>query len=261
MVRQLRRLVLMFRFLTIIPVKTDLCVTEEDYGKGLIYAPVIGFIIGVLSAAVFCLFKYVLAIDSPPVLAAVTVTSYIVLTGGLHLDGLGDTFDGLFSGKSKERALEIMRDSRVGTYAVLALFSVLILNYSLFVFIFSSMGFWEMVALTVLFPVAGRMGSLVSSGCLTYIRSGPGLGKSFIDHCSYREILLGLPGYLICFFGLLRVPGLIISVIPVLSAFALSFLFGKKLGGATGDILGAVCELNQTVFLFSAVIIIRLGLI
>jgi len=267
----------MLGFLTVIPIRLKYKATDEDYGKGLVYAPLVGIIIGAIVALAGFTTHILLNFESPPVMAAVTVLLYILLTGGLHLDGLGDTFDGLFSGRSKERILEIMRDSRVGTNAVLALICVILLNYSLFLHAFSMFGPEKTAILILLFPVAGRMGSLAASGSSGYARTGPGLGKSFIDNCTYREILLGSIGYFASFligFGILMpmtpagslmaptglpsaLIGLILSMTTVCAAFLLTFILRRKIGGVTGDVLGAVCELNQTIYLLSAVLLMR----
>ena len=258
MIKQLKRFVIMFQFMTTLPVRIKLEATDEDYGKGLVFAPLIGAVIGLLMALVLYVFRVFLRFDSPPVLAVIAVITYVLLTGGLHLDGLGDTFDGVFSGRTKERMLEIMRDSRVGTNAVLVLITVTLLNYSLIFHAFAEFDSRRVLSLIILFPVAGRIGSLISSGCTTYARSGPGLGKSFIDHCTYREIFLGLIGYFICFYGTLGLYGLVISVPPICTAFIITLSFSKKLNGVTGDVLGAVCELNQTAFLLITIIIEKL---
>lgn len=231
------------QFLTAIPLPFSLDVDNEDFGKGLIFAPIVGLLIGSILALAYFAAGWV---GFPPYIASIfIVILYIILTGGLHMDGLGDTFDGLFSNRSRERILEIMRDSRVGTNAVLAIVSVILLNASLLSGI-SKKNIW--LAL-LLFPVAGRIGSLVGAGASTYARSGEGLGKSFIDCCGVREVAIGLILCLPVFVVLDRAAGIFFFAASSVTAFLLVKFFSRKIGGATGDILGAVCELNQTVFL------------
>lgn len=247
-----RRFFLMIQFLTTIPFPVQLKIKEEDFGKGLIFAPVVGLILGGIMAWV----HYGLDLLFPQAVCAVfTIILYIVLTGGIHLDGLGDTFDGIFSNRSKERMLEIMKDSRVGTNAVLAIAGVLLLNASLL----ASINGMNMFKVILLMPVAGRIGSLISTGASTYARSGEGFGKSFIDYCGAREILLGIPIYGLIFFLAAGMTGLALAAIMTVSAYVMVKLFSLPIGGATGDILGAVCELNQTVFLIAAYIFLALG--
>lgn len=246
----IKRFILMIQFLTSIPLPFKLDLKNEDFGKGLVFAPVVGLLIGGILAASFIVLNLVFPIH---VISILILIEYILLTGGLHLDGLGDTFDGLFSNRSKERMLEIMRDSRVGTNAVLAIVCVLILNVSLLF----GMGSDFIVKALILLPVAGRIGSLIGAGVSKYARSGEGLGKSFIDYCGIKEILIGLIFYFAIFFVVDNIRGLIISIFPVITAVLLVKYFSRKIGGATGDLLGAVCELNQTIFLMVMYIIIQ----
>ncbi|GAE88010.1 cobalamin synthase [Acetivibrio straminisolvens JCM 21531] len=84
------------------------------------------------------------------VTSVLLIAAYIVLTGGIHLDGLGDTFDGIFSNKSREKMLEIMRDSRIGTNALLAVVCIIILDYALL----SSIPLSYLPRVLLLFPAA-----------------------------------------------------------------------------------------------------------
>lgn len=220
---------------------------EKDYGKGLVFAPAVGLIIGVLLYVLCSVLKLFLPIK---VATAFVIVGYIVLTGGLHLDGLGDTFDGLFSNRPKERILEIMRDSRVGTNAVLALISVILLNYTML----SELELMPKVL--ILFPVAGRIGSLIGAGTSVYARKNEGLGKSFIDYCGGKEMFIGAVISFVIFGMVWRLKGLIMAFILIITAWVITKIFTRKLGGATGDILGAVCELNQTSFLLLNYILI-----
>ncbi|MCX7842877.1 MAG: adenosylcobinamide-GDP ribazoletransferase [Clostridia bacterium] len=244
----IKRFLLMMQFLTAIPLPFKLDVKEEDFGKGLVFAPVVGLIIGGILAAQYLLLEMLLPFN---VNAVLVVVSYIMLTGGLHLDGLGDTFDGLFSNRPKERILEIMRDSRVGTNAVLAIFCVLALNTALLI----SLGSRNIVKALLLMPAAGRIGSLIGAGASRYARSGEGLGKSFIDFCGIKQILAGLVLYALIFIFAGGSVWAYLLIIPVASSFFLIWLFSRKIGGSTGDILGAVCEINQTIFLLCAGVI------
>ncbi len=235
----------MLQFFTRIPIKIRLAATAEDYGKGLVFAPFVGLNIGAILAAVSYGLLYIFPSS---VVAAITLVIYIIITGGLHLDGLGDTFDGIFSNRSKERILEIMRDSRVGTNAVLAVVSVLLLNYAAL----SQINSAYFIRIILLMPMAGRIGSLVSAAVSTYARRGEGLGKSFIDFCGKKELFWGLLIYIIISLLTFDYKMWIVLAVPPISALLLIKWLSSKIGGATGDILGAVCELNQCIFLVFA---------
>lgn len=251
---QLRRLIFMLQFLTAIPIRVNVKVEREDFGKGLVLAPVVGLIIGLLLAGG----NYLLSLLFPPLIASVsTIALYIALTGGLHLDGLGDTADGLFSNRPKERMLEIMKDSRVGTNAVLALIIVLMLNISLLASYQS-----HTFLILLLMPVAGRIASLIGAGSSHYAGTSDGPGRWCVEYCGIKEVLAGLVLYLVIFSAVILtgfhssisagLSGFILlaaALIPPVSAFVLARILGRKLGGVTGDILGAMCELNQVIFL------------
>lgn len=235
----------MLQFFTRIPIKLKIGASLEDYGKGLVFAPFVGLIIGSILAIV----SYGLLFIFPrAMVSAIVVVLYIIITGGLHLDGLGDTFDGVFSNRSKERILEIMRDSRVGTNAVLAVVSVLLLNYAAL----SQINSIYFLRVILLMPMAGRVGSLVSSAVSTYARSGEGLGKSFIDYCGKKQLIWGLLIYIVISFLTFDYKLWIVLAVPPITAFLLVKGFSRKIGGATGDVLGAVCEVNQCIFLILA---------
>jgi adenosylcobinamide-GDP ribazoletransferase len=228
-------------------------------------------IIGILLACAGSLLKLLF----PATVSAVIVLAcYIALTGGLHLDGLGDTADGLFSNRPRERVLEIMKDSRVGTNAVLVVVTVLLLNIS----ILSSMG-GRMAFALLLMPVAGRIGSVIGAGISRYAGISNGPGRWCVECCNKREITIGLIIYFLIFFaagalysvfagtgdrcarafsfiakgsGSFYAAYGLLALIPPITAALLAKFLGKKLNGVTGDILGAVCELNQVIFLAAA---------
>ena len=233
----------MIQFFTSIPIPVNLDCDEKDYGKGLVFAPVVGLLLGFL---IYLVYKVLSPFFSVNIISAFLIIVYILLTGGLHLDGLGDTFDGLYSNRPKDRILEIMRDSRVGTNAVLALMSIILLNFVLLAGLNAKSLMLETV---LLFPVAGRIGSLMGAGISVYARKNEGLGKSFIDHCGKKEMFFGGILSFVIFLLILGFKGLLMAFVLMITACLITKVFTRKIGGATGDILGAVCELNQTVFL------------
>jgi len=244
MKRILLRIVLMVQFLTTIPLRFNLNANEEDYGKGLAFAPLVGLLIGAILSGVF----YLLGWMFPPVVASVIIViTYILLTGGLHLDGLGDTFDGLFSNRPKDKIMEIMKDSRVGTYAVLVLFCILALNITLI----NSIDGGQLVKILILFPIAGRTATLIGASICKYARSS-GLGKSFVDYCGIKQMIIGSITFLLAALTLSGWKGLIMCGVIFCSSAFTAKLLARKIGGVTGDILGAVCELNQTIFLIGS---------
>jgi adenosylcobinamide-GDP ribazoletransferase len=109
----------------------------------------------------------------------------------------------------------------------------------------------------LLFPMAGRVGSIVSSSISSYARKGDGLGKSFIEYCGVKEFIAGILLYIVASLWIGSTVGSILAVISVVTAISTTLYFTTRLGGATGDVLGAVCELNQLFFLIFANIVIK----
>lgn len=258
----IRRFILMLQFMTSIPINANVKAEREDFGKGLATAPMVGLVIGALLAVANLLLKSLFPVS---VASVITIALYAALTGGLHIDGLGDTADGLFSNRSREKILEIMKDSRVGTNAVLTVIIVLLINISL-ISTFGNQTF----AILLLMPVAGRIGSLIGSGTSHYAGISDGPGRWCVECCGKNDIIAGLSVYLGIFaavaaingFLSLGIPIMLVymasALIPPISAGLLTWYFSRKLGGVTGDILGAVCELNQVVFLMSMHLLLKL---
>jgi len=249
--RELNRFRIAFSFLTTIPFRLVNDQSEKDQAKSLVYAPIVGLFIGAVMLGVWqglSFFPY------KPISAILLLLLYIALTGGLHLDGLADTCDGVFSNRPRERTLEIMRDSHIGTNGVIALVLILMF-YGVAFFTIPSFATQNTIAFILLMPVAGRTGSIVASGISDYARKTEGLGKNFIELLGIKEALVGGVLSLLIHIGVLGWRGAILFVITIISTLLMTLFFKHKLGGATGDTLGAICELNQVIFIFGYIII------
>ncbi len=237
----IKRFILMLQFLTTIPIPVRIDADERDLGEGLVFAVPVGLIIGGILAASQKIFAFFL----PPMVIAILLNIvYIRLTGGLHLDGLGDTFDGILSYRSRERMLEIMRDSRVGSNAVLALMCILFLNTALY---YEAGDF--ITKILILMPIAGRMGMIIGAGISSYARSEGGLGKASMDFCNTKEIIIGLIMYSIIFACFRNLQFAVAGLAACIFSIFIAKYIGKKLQGLTGDVLGALCEMTQTFFM------------
>ena len=121
--RYLRRLIYDFQFMTRIPINISVPLEEDDPAEAMIFFPVVALVIGALSLGVAALMNALTENALVAALGAVAMSAYV--SGGLHLDGLSDVCDGLFSGRDRERVLEIMHDSRMGTFGGVGLFFAL----------------------------------------------------------------------------------------------------------------------------------------
>ncbi len=235
----MKRFLLMLQFTTRIPVPVFIQAGEEDFQRGMKYFPVVGFAIG---AVLWGLYKFASFFD-PIVAAVVAVLAEIAITGGLHQDGLGDTFDGLYSNRTGDRMIEVMKDSRLGTHGVLAVTGIILLKVALINAIASPAALLSM-------PIFSRT-AMVFGAAFSRCAREEGLGCMFIKGVGWKDalssgLMAGILAYM--FTGLVFV-----SVMEgVLLATAMVFIrmMDRKIGGMTGDTLGALEEISSVVFLF-----------
>jgi len=234
------RLIAAIRFLTIIPVPGRVGTGEINMAGSLPFFPIIGLLIGMIAVGL----SHGLWFLFPPLPAAVLMVIFLAaVSGGLHMDGFCDTADGFFSSRPRERILEIMRDSRVGAMGVMAIVFIVVLKVAaLELHDVKNIG-----AVVLLMPLAGRCALLVQMAILPYARPAGGLATLFYTRSSKLSALWGA--------GLLLGIGAIAAGAAGFAAAGISlaviFLFAGycrlKIGGATGDTLGAGCELAETV--------------
>jgi len=212
------------------------------------FYPAIGLMIGLVLVGVE---EGSSRVFSEPLTAAFLVAVMIVVTRGLHLDGLMDVFDGVFGGFTPERRLEIMRDSRVGAFGVIGAIAVLLLKYGALVSLLMLPQPGKEWAL-FLFPTLSRWTMVVLLGAFPYVRT-QGLGSPF--HGTGIKIATTIAGIsalaasvlLGGFAGL----GLFFGVTVV--AWLMGWAIAKTLGGLTGDAYGATNEIIETVVLIVAI--------
>ncbi len=240
-------LLLAIQFLTVIPLKIR-DVNERKLADALIYFPLAGLLIGLilagLSTALFSLHFYEFTV------AVVLVVALAAITGGMHLDGLSDTFDALAGGKDKEKRLEIMRDSHAGAMGVISIVCVLLLKAAL---IFSLRPQDYLPAL-ILMCILSRWSMVEAMFFFPYARS-EGKAKAFINNMTFRIFFITTAITLILSVFIWQLKGLLLFVIAGFAAWLFSKLVSRKLGGVTGDTLGAACELNELAILLSILIL------
>lgn len=235
----MNRLAIMVLFLTRIPLPFKVDYNEEEMAKGIKYMPLVGLLIGSLLYGL----SYGMGIfdfDRGVVNVSVWLL-YLGITGGLHIDGLADTFDGIYSNRDRDRVLEIMKDSHIGAFGVLGIIAVMGFG------IVNSHYLPETAYLV--FPIVGRSVSLLVSGRNIYARPD-GMGKVFVDRCGNLEMAVGTissSAVAAYFFGL---PGLIGLFFSAAITLAMAKKVSSTIGGITGDTIGCSIELSQATFLF-----------
>jgi adenosylcobinamide-GDP ribazoletransferase len=229
-------------FLTIFPVARGLSFNPERLARSMAFFPAIGLTLGLVLVVI----NWVLSPFIPrQVLDCLLILLLIAATGGLHLDGIADLIDGLAGGKDREGMLRIMKDSRVGAMGAVALVMVLLLKYlSLY-----SVPLEYKSAALVFMPAAGRWIQVVLASFCRYVRPEGGTGGAFVDHVGRRETLIATATLIVAsavFFGM---KGLILLLLLSTAAFGLIRYFEARLGGVTGDVLGAATEVVEVLTL------------
>ncbi|MDO4793265.1 MAG: adenosylcobinamide-GDP ribazoletransferase [Filifactor alocis] len=238
-------------FMTKLPVPFHPDMEIEDFSVIMKHFHLVGLVLGVIYALV----AWLAGLLFDPVISSILVVmTSAVLTGALHIDGLGDTFDALFSYRTKERMLEIMRDPHVGTNGILAIFFLLLLKIAFWYYYIQYAVELPFLLLTV--PVLGRLALVYSCYKGRYARED-GMGGPFIGKVSkkiFYKVLVG--SLLVSSISCLLFADAEILVLH-LFCFVATLFFVKlfnafvssKVGGITGDTLGAVCELSELMYL------------
>ncbi|MBF0387062.1 MAG: adenosylcobinamide-GDP ribazoletransferase [Candidatus Omnitrophica bacterium] len=229
------------QFLTILPVKVPGSFAGKDLNFLLAWFPVAGAVMGLLPAVI------VVAGGVLPQMAlvAVALTAYTVLTGALHIDGFADTCDGIFSGRTKEQMLEIMRDSRIGTYGAAGVGLLLLLKFA-FLLGLPQMMLWKMF---ILIPMFARWIQSLACAGTRYART-TGKAALFFQYATVWDVVLGGIFCLAVIFALLGMKGLCVFGAALLPAVLFIRFIEQKLGGMTGDTVGAASEIAELSGLF-----------
>ena len=234
-------------FLTILPVG-HLSVSEgNELARSMSFFPLAGLIIGLILAFVYYLLSFLLP---RPLVLWLTIGLMALLTGGLHLDGFADTMDGLGSGGPREKILEVMRDSRIGAFGVISLILLIGAKYLALDQIPSP----SIPYTLILMAVMGRNAMVLVCYRSPYARSEGGLAKPFTENLGVREVTFSS----LSAFGIalltMGIKGILVFLGICLFSLVYRFFFIKKLGGVTGDILGAANELAELLCLILLII-------
>lgn len=227
-----------FRFLTILPLPSfgNAAETNGSHANTPAFFPAVGLFVGTVVAGTFVGASELLPVS---VAAALAIAVLVALTGALHMDGLGDSFDGLFGGRTKERKLEIMADARIGAFGVGAIILVLLTKWTA-ISEFDPQKSWMLLVAT---PIISR--GLVAAFVVRfpYVRSN-GIGSIYQDASAWVlpvSVILTLT-LTVVFVGL---TGLIALGVAALVGLGVAFYSVRVIDGVTGDVYGAVIELSE----------------
>ena len=240
-------LMIALQFLTVIPIQLKRMPTARENGLSVLYYPVVGALIGAL------LYGFALLLLPVPHLlsAALILSLWVILTGGLHLDGLADSADAWVGGfADRQRTLEIMKDPSCGPIGVLSLVCVCLLKVAALSLLLAQQQYLALI----LFPILGRLAPLLLLISCDYVRAN-GIGSSIaasLPKWGVRVVLL-LGFAISALFGGL---GWGSALIALLVLMLLRHAFIRRLAGITGDCIGASVELVEVAALLSFVLLV-----
>lgn len=217
----------------------------DQYSRGIVVFPWVGMVLGTIAAAVFVLLA---PWCGTPLAALFYVLALAALTGGFHLDGLADTCDGLFSARTRDKMLEIMRDSRLGTHGGLGLIVVLLAK----VLVVNELALrgYSMLPVLILASVVGRGAVALLMYRQRYARDN-GLGNIFIGKITLTQTIITLLTSAVLCAVLLPDGGLLAWLITTVVIALTGMAIKRTLRGQTGDTLGAAIELGEVIFLIA----------
>ncbi|NHB59490.1 adenosylcobinamide-GDP ribazoletransferase [Acinetobacter sp. 194] len=236
------------QFLTTFPVTLKAMPSKQQNARSLLFYPWVGLLIGLI------LFGVALVLHAIPIilLSSLILVLWIWLTGGLHLDGLADTADAWVGGYGdKERKLKIMKDPSCGPIGVLSLIIVCLLKWSAIYVLLEQ----HVLLPFIVIPMLGRLTPLFLFISTPYIRE-KGLGSSITEFLSKPLVLLLL--VLGLFLGtMLSLIGFISVSVAIFTVIYLRHKFIQRIGGITGDTVGASIEIIEAMAVMSFAIAIQ----
>lgn len=239
-------------FLTLVRVPVAWCGDESDLCRSLSWYAAVGLFIGIGMA----LLDQVLCALLPGTLlpSALLVVALVAVSGGLHLDGVADSADAFMSSRERDAMLHIMQDSRIGAMGALSIASLLLLKFAALVSL-TGAARWGVI---VLIPLAGRTALVLPLVMLPYARPG-GLAELTRQQARPHHAWSAAALLLLSATLLLHLGGTIIAATVLL----ITLLFGRychnKIGGFTGDTLGATCELAELSTVVVALLVVHTG--
>lgn len=228
-------------FLTILPVGPANPVASSEVAASFGWFPLVGFGIGLMLCAANWLLAPWFGHATRAVLIVLILT---VLTGALHLDGVADTADALGAGRNRERALDILRDSRIGSFGAIALYFVITLKV---IAIAGSAG-TQRSAMLYMAPGLGRWAMVALANGLDYLRA-EGVGSAVLSRDHRRNLRIATVTTVVALAPLVTLHAFRACLIAAAVTVALRAFYLRWIGGVTGDLIGAAGELVETAVL------------
>jgi adenosylcobinamide-GDP ribazoletransferase len=241
-----RLFLIALQFLTRVRVKRIDPFPDDWLPRSAKYMPLVGALIGVVAGAVLLISA---AIFPAPVPIVIGLSASILLTGALHEDGLADTVDAFGGGTSRERCLEIMKDSRIGTYGALALIMTLALKGTAL----AEVDPVSAARVLIAGHVGARLAAVLALAILPYAGGESAKVSRTTSSMTPSELAVAIASAVVVGFCVLDATAFILAtVIALVAAAIIAWIARRKIGGYTGDVLGAVEQVYETAFLVVA---------
>lgn len=239
------QLIILTKFMTRIPIPIKVDYDPKKLGKSIKFFPFVGLAIGLIlyySSIILVKFSKNNLIN-----ALIVIVIELMAVGIIHIDGLCDTFDGLFSYREKEKMLEIMKDSRIGTNG-----AIILVLYFIAKILFISEIFSINLKYLIIYPVLARLATPINAAFSDYARKN-GMSNFIISQNSAFEGIFSIILSVVLSFLIFSFKGFELFLGAFLFIIFFMQFVKKKIGGVTGDTMGAALELTAIFVLFLAI--------
>ncbi|MEE8185232.1 MAG: adenosylcobinamide-GDP ribazoletransferase [Thermodesulfobacteriota bacterium] len=243
----MRPFLLALRFLTIFPLRHADDGGVEEIGRSISFFPLVGALQGIILAGLAYLLTSLLPWE---LISAIILVLLILTNGGIHLDGLADTFDGLAGGRTRKERLRIMRDPQIGAIGVVAIVLILLIKFLLLKNIPHTIRYSTLFLL----PVFGRWSIVPMAYWGDYARKAEGLGATFTEHTGRAHLIAATTIAVVLSVIPIGIEALAYLLLLFISAYLWTLFFRKRLGGVTGDVFGFQSEISEVIFLLLIII-------
>jgi len=246
--RILKKILIAIQFLTILPVNFKKKIEPNYYWQSMSYYSFVGLLIG---SILFCVYLFLIKFISPLLTSVIIAALWARITGALHLEAFVDAVDGFSAATEKKRILAVMKDPNCGSKGATALFFLIAIKIALL----NDIPRHNILPCLLLVPAIGRWSIVCAASLCNYAREEGGLAKEYVKNAGIKEFLISIIILLIAGFIILKIKFLIIFIIPAAFTFILIFYLKKKIGGVTGDLLGALNEVIEVITLSTFLLI------
>jgi len=250
----MKSILIALQFLTRLPIRLN-NIQPNDLARSMAWFPLVGSFIG----GILVLINYEAMIFhfTPEITAGLLALALIIITGGLHLDGLADMSDGFYAGKTKGDIIRIMDDSHTGAMGVIGIVIVLLLKYGILVSLLNLTNIEKSSLALLTVPVVSRWGMVMASALLPPAKT-EGLGQSFLSEIKSRHWIIATIFTGIMISALIHQNGFILCMVTILLVVVWVLYIRQRLGGLTGDTLGAINEILEVGGLFTAYLLYKI---